>query len=215
MSSSVLQPEFSDQFLTFEDALIISRQLEAFFNSPESDQILAHLAQTFGLQFKENFVVHVNSIEKNCKECMGCHAGNCILGCFMDSDPSKLCFWDEAIESVIGTKLIVHEYAHVIFDQVFENDLSDEDAFEMSEQFAQYMERNFKISPSFCLNCSSTPLHPPNLIDIEINSMMHIGDMADAFLGAIIAGIGLGIGAGTLAFIFEQLTGPEEVTIVK
>lgn len=214
MSYAVLEPEFSDQFLTFDNAVIVSRHLEDYFNSPESDPVLIHLAQTFGLGIKPNFVVHVAKIEKNCPECMGCHNGSCILGCFMDDDPSTLCYWDEAIEAVIGSKLIVHEYAHVIFDQVFENDLSEDDSFALSEQFAEYMERNFKISPNYCVNCSNVPMREPELIDLEISPFMHIPDMADALIGAVIAGFGFGIGAGTLAFIFDQLTGPEKVEVV-
>ena len=211
---AILEPEFSDQFLTFDNAVVISRQLEEFFNSQESDPVLIHLARTFGLEFKPNFIVQVKEIRKNCPECMGCHNGDCILGCFMNEDPSTLCYWDEAIEAVIGTKLIVHEYGHVIFDQVFTTKLSGDDAFVQSEQFAQYLERNFKISPIFCQNCNSVPLHEADLKGIEFVHIIAGEDMLNEFIVAIIAGIGFGIGAATLAFAFDQLTGPEEVRVI-
>ena len=211
---AVLEPEFSDQFLTFENAVVISRQLEQYFNSPDSDRVLQHLAQRFGLGFKPNFIVQVKEIRKNCPECMGCHNGSCILGCFWNDDPSTLCYWDEAIEAVIGSKLIVHEYGHVIFDQVFTTKLSGDDAFAQSEEFAQFLERNFKISPIFCQNCNSVPLHEPELQEIEFSHIIGGEDMFNEFIVAIIAGVGFGIGAAVLGFAFEQLTGPEEVKVV-
>lgn len=207
---AVLEPEFSDQFITFDNAVFISRQLEEFFNSSESDLLLISLAKRFGLGFKPDFIVQVKEIRKNCPECMGCHNGSCILGCFWSDDPSTLCFWDEAIEAVIGTKLIVHEYGHVIFDQVFTTKLSGDDAFVQSEEFAQFLERNFKISPIFCTNCSSIPMHEPELQEIEINTHMGFEDMSDAFIGAVIGGIGFGIGAAALTLIFNQFVNPQQ-----
>jgi len=211
---AVLEPEFTDQFLSFDNAVVISRQLELFFNSPESDPILKHLAQRFGLGFKPNFLVQVKEIRKNCPECMGCHNGSCILGCFWSDDPSTLCYWDQAIEAVIGSKLIVHEYGHVIFDQVFTTNLSGDDAFVQSEEFAQYMERNFKISPIFCQNCNSTPLHEPELQEIEFLHIIGADDMVNEFLVAIIAGVGFGIGAAVLAFAFDKLTPGKDIDIL-
>jgi len=215
LQEMILEPN-QPQFLTFEDAVIISRQLEDFFNSPESDQFIFAVSETFHLGIKQNFNVHVDQIEKNCSECMGCHNGSCILGCFMSQDPSKVCYWDEAIEAVLGTKLIVHEYAHVIWDQIFTNDLSEDESFEQSELFAQFLEQNFQISLSFCTTCSSTPVGPAPTITAkdDRHSLMHIDDMADQFIGAVIGGIGFGIGAAALTVIFNQFTGPEEVTIV-
>jgi len=211
----ILEPN-QQQFLTFEDAVIISRQLEDYFNSPESDQFIFAVSETFNLGIKENFHVHVDQIEKNCSECMGCHNGSCILGCFMSKDPSKVCYWDEAIEAVLGTKLIVHEYAHVIYDQIFTNDLSEDDAFEQSELFAQFLEQNFQISLSFCTNCSPGPISSAPTITSkdDPHDFMHFEDMTDAFIGAVIGGIGFGIGAAALTLIFDQFIGPEEVTIV-
>ena len=217
LQGSVLEQSLN-QFLTFEDAVIISRQIEDFFNSPESDPTIMALAETFNLGIKENFFVHVDHIEKNCKECMGCHNGSCLLGCFI-SDSSKVCYWDEAIEAVIGTKLVVHEYAHVIFDQIFTNDLSEEDSFELSERFAQFMEQNFSVSLSFCTNCSDHPVgDAPTILPVEDEekpSMMHFEDMTDAFIGAVIGGLGFGIGAAALTLVFNQFLAPEEVKIIQ
>lgn len=202
----------TDQFLTFDNAVQISRQIEDFFNSPDSDQVLFALQKKFpNLRFKDNFFIKVESIEKNCEECMGCNDNECILGCFVDENPNKLCFWDEALEEVIGTKLVVHEYGHVIFDQVFENDLSEELAFRQSEEFAQFFENNFEISVEFCENCSQKPLE--NHVRV---SNMHINEMADQFIGSIIGGLGFGIGSIVLSFLILKLSGtvPEEMEVV-
>lgn len=213
LQEAVLEPT-QNQFLTFEDAVIISRQIEDFFNSPESDEMILALSQAFNLGIKENFVVHVEQIEKNCEECMGCHNGSCILGCFSNDDPNKVCFWDEAIEAVIGTKLIVHEYGHVIFDQIFTTKLSEEDAFAQSEAFAQFMEDNFIISLAFCANCSEHPIgEAPTILEgeNEIHEMMHAGEMIDSLIGAVIGGVGFAIGGALIALMANQLLSPEDV----
>ncbi len=209
----VLQEVITDrlenkQFLRFEDAVSLSRQIEAFFNSPESDQIIIELAEKFNLGVKENFVVNVPTIEKNCKECMGCHAGGCILGCFISGpgEPQKVCFWDEAIEAVIGTKLVVHEYGHVIFEQIFTNNLDEERAFQISEDFAQFMENNFTIDTSSCFNCSQEPLSESSLVPGNPQNELidTITETPSRFLEAIIFGIGLGIGAAALGVVINQ-----------
>ena len=209
----VLQEIVSDrlenkQFLKFEDAVTLSRQIEAFFNSPESDSIIIELAEKFNLGVKENFVVNVPTIEKNCKECMGCHAGGCILGCFISGpgEPQKVCFWDEAIEAVIGTKLVVHEYGHVIFEQIFTNNLDEEREFQISESFAQYMEDNFTIDISSCVNCSQEPLSETSLAPGKSQNEVIdvIMEGPSRFLDAIIWGIGFGVGAAALGVIVSQ-----------
>lgn len=213
LQQAVLEPT-QNQFLTFDDAVIISRQIEDYFNSPESDETILALAQGFNLGIKENFVVHVEEIQKNCEECMGCHNGSCILGCFSNDNPNKVCFWDEAIEAVIGTKLIVHEYGHVIFDQIFTTELSEQDAFEQSEAFAQFMEDNFVISLAFCTNCSNYPIgEAPTIMEGkgETHQMMHVGDMVDSLIGAVIGGIGFAIGGALIALAANQLLSPEDV----
>ena len=212
--SQVLEQTPGDQFLTFDDAVIISRRIEDFFNSPESDQLIISLAQKFHLQIRENFIVHVENIEKNCKECMGCHAGSCVLGCFISEpgEPQRVCFWEEAIEAIIGTKLIVHEYGHVVFEQVFQVDMTDDDDFIKSEQFAQQFEASFRISPGFCSNCSDQPLS--EFIAEKVHEHMTAEDVGDQFFGSIISGVGLGIGFAIIgvatAFATTQLLTPED-----
>lgn len=212
--SQILELTPANQFLTFEDAVTISRQIEDFFNSPESDPLIASLAQKFHLEIRNNFFVHVDNIEKNCKECMGCHASSCVLGCFITEPgkPIRLCFWDEAIEAIIGTKLITHEFGHVIFEQVFQNDMNDEDAFVMSEQFAQFFEASFRISPGFCSNCSNEPLS--ELSELEVHEHLTAGDLGENFLSSIFAGLGLGIGFAIIgvatSFAANQLLAPED-----
>ncbi|KKK48371.1 hypothetical protein LCGC14_3145800, partial [marine sediment metagenome] len=39
LQQAVLEPT-QNQFLTFDDAVIISRQIEDYFNSPESDETI-------------------------------------------------------------------------------------------------------------------------------------------------------------------------------
>lgn len=201
--SQVLDFEHRDQFLTFEDAVQISRKLEDFFNSTDSNEVLLTLQSKFeNLRFKNDFFVKVEEIRKNCEECMGCKDGECILGCFIDENPNMICFWDEALETLIGTKLVVHEFGHVIFDQIFENDLSPELAFRQSEEFAQFFEENFQVSIEFCQNCSERPLEH----HIKISNM-HIDEMADQFIGSIIGGIGFGIGSIVLSFLILKISG--------
>lgn len=210
----VLQEITSDrlenaQFLTFDDAVIISRRMEEFFNSSISDQMLIDLAQKFNLGIKKDFFVNVPNIEKNCKECMGCKSGEgCILGCFITEpgQAARVCFWDEAIEAVIGSKLIVHEYGHVIFDQIFTNELSSSKEFDVSEKFAQFFEENFTLDFSSCSSCSSNPLSESNLAPGKPQNEFidSVKDSPSTFLSAIILGIGLGIGAAFLGVIVNQ-----------
>ncbi len=197
----------NNQFLRFEDAVSLSRQIETFFNSPESDSIIIELAEKFNLGIKENFVVHVPIIEKNCKECMGCHAGGCILGCFISGmdEPQKVCFWDEAIEAVIGTKLVVHEYGHVIFTQIFTNNLNEEASFQLGESFAQFMEDNFTVD---CFNCSEEPLSETDLVPGKPSTDMidTIQDAPRQLLESLIIGMGIAVGSALFALIINQFS---------
>jgi len=183
----------TEQFLTFEQAVPVCESVESFFNSPESDQVILTLQQKFpNLKIKEDFVVETKEIKKNCPECMGCEDDYCTLGCFR-TDPATVCLWEEALESIIGTKLIVHEYGHVIYDQVFVNDLSEDEEFEQSEEFAMYMERTFTISLEFCDGCSEDPA--------EQISSMTVEHMQDSAIDSIIAGVGFAFGALIFALI--------------
>ena len=211
----VLQEITSDrlentQFLRFEDAVILSRKIEEFFNSPESDSIILELAQKFNLGIKRNFIVNVPTIQKNCEECMGCHAGGCILGCFISGpgEPQKVCFWDEAIEAVIGTRLVVHEYGHVIFEQIFTNNLDEENEFQLSEDFAMFMENNFTIDLEDCLNCSSEPLSQTDLVPGKTNTDMidTIQDAPRQILESLIIGVGIATGSALFALLINQFS---------
>ena len=211
----VLQEITSDrlentQFLRFEDAVILSRKIEEFFNSSESDPIILELAQKFNLGIKRNFIVNVPTIQKNCEECMGCHAGGCILGCFISGpgEPQKVCFWDEAIEAVIGTRLVVHEYGHVIFEQIFTNNLDEENEFQLSEDFAMFMENNFTIDLEDCLNCSSEPLSQTDLVPGKTNTDMidTIQDAPRQILESLIIGVGIATGSALFALLINQFS---------
>lgn len=187
----------TEQFLSFEQAVPVCESVESFFNSPESDQVILKLQQRFpNLEIKEDFVVKTQAIKKNCPECMGCKDDYCTLGCFR-TDPATVCLWEEALESIIGTKLIVHEYGHVIYDQVFANDLSEDEEFEQSEEFAMFMENNFTISLDFCEGCSEDPT--------QHNMSMTLGDLEDSALDSIIVGIGFAFGAFVFAIIANWL----------
>jgi len=136
------------RFLTFEDAVSMTNEMINYFNSPVSDSIVFSMANRFNLQIKENFVVSVTSINKNCSECSGCHGGKCTLGCYVSQesgDPGRLCYWDKALTEVVGSKLVLHEMGHVIYDQIYFSNLPEEQNFNLSEKFAQYMENNFEF----------------------------------------------------------------------
>ena len=197
------------QFLKFEDAVTLSRKIENFFNSPESDSIIIDLAERFNLGIKENFIVHVDNIEKNCQECMGCHAGGCIAGCFITDpgQPQRVCFWEEAIEAVLGSKLVVHEYGHVVFDQIFTNQLNENDAFQLSEQFAQYMEDNFTVSLEDCVGCSTTPLSESSIIKQDNHEQGITGNQStDKILEGFLFGLGLAVSGGIIAILISRAT---------
>ena len=138
--------------LSFNDAVSLTHQIIAFFNSPLSDPTIFFLADKFNLKIKENFTVNVQSIEKNCKECSGCHGGSCTLGCYISQESGsvgRLCYWDKALTEVAGTKLVVHEMGHVIYDQIFSDGLNPDASFDKSEVFAQFVENHYDFDMSF------------------------------------------------------------------
>ena len=131
-------------FLTFENAVEMTNQLIEALNSGELDFELDQLGKKFNIKFNPGSNYHVDQINRNCPECSGCHAGGCILGCFKHSKSSSvLCYWDQALEEIIGSKLVVHEIFHLMFEQGFTSNLSEDEQFELSEKFAQYGEKNF------------------------------------------------------------------------
>ena len=212
------------QFLDFDNARIVSQKVEDYFNSPQSDQDIIFLAKKFNLQIKEDFLVHTSEVRRNCPECMGCKNDSCILGCF-DSDTDVVCLWDLALEEIIGTKLILHEYGHVIYDQIFIDDLDEDDSFEQSEAFAQFVEDNFTISLEFCEGCSDTEikakvmrkgfklnqLHLPGVEDVT--GMTGTEMRSEAFRG-IIAGLSLALGAAIFAVALNAVFGQDRARIV-
>ena len=204
------------QFLRFEDAVTLARSIENFFNSEESNDIILELANKFDLGIRENFRVFVDTIEKNCEECMGCHAGGCILGCFITEpgEPLRVCLWDEAIEAVIGTKLVVHEYGHVAFDQIFTNTLNDSDAFQVSEEFAQYFEDNFTISLENCIGCSTEALSESSINSKQENNALSdsLQNTPIALLEAVIIGVGFALGSAGFALIINQFGASDNLT---
>lgn len=145
--------------LTFDDAVVITKQLIDYYNSPDSDDVILYMADKFDLKVKPDFTVKVTSIDRNCPECSGCHGGNCILGCYEThsrDDPGKLCYWDQALEKELGTKLIVHEMGHVIYDQVYDSGLPEDQDYDQSEKFAMYMENNFDLNMDYLVENSRT-----------------------------------------------------------
>lgn len=154
------------QLLTFDQAAQISHQLEDYFNSPDSNDVILFMADKFNLRVKPDFTVRITSIQENCPECSGCKCGECILGCYEThsrNTPGKLCFWDTALESVLGTKLIVHEFGHVIYDQIYDSGLPSAEDYDMSEKFAMYMENNFDLNMQYLATTtheSAITIHP-------------------------------------------------------
>lgn len=211
---AILEPVTLDraeqkQFLRFEDAVTLSRGIENFFNSKESDEIIFELANKFNLGIKENFIVNVPNIEKNCQECMGCHAGGCILGCFITEpgEPQRVCFWDEAIEAVIGTKLVIHEYGHVIFEQIFTNKLNESDSFQVSEEFAQFMENNFTISLGNCIGCSIEELSESSITSQNDKvDQFTVTESRDKMIEGFLFGLGLAVSGGIIAILISRAT---------
>lgn len=193
------------QFLNFDDGVIVAKRVEDFWNGPESDQEIFFLAKKFNLTIRNDFVVQTKEVRKNCPECMGCKNEFCTLGCF-DSDSNVVCLWDKALEEIIGTKLILHEYGHVIYDQIFETNLSEDEAFEQSEQFAQYIEDNYTIALEFCEGCSE------NQIQARIQRM-HAGEMMDHALEGIIAGFALAAGAAGFALAASKFLSKDKIAI--
>lgn len=193
------------QFLDFDDGVIVSKRVEDFWNGPQSDQEIFFLAKKFNLTIRDEFFVQTKEIRRNCPDCMGCHNSICTLGCF-DSDTNVVCLWDKALKEIIGTKLILHEYGHVIYEQIFETNLSEDEAFEQSEEFAQYVEDNYTIALSFCEGCSE------NQIQARIQRM-HLGDMMDHAIEGIIAGFALAAGGAAFAILASRFLTKEKFAI--
>lgn len=142
------------KFLDFNQAVDLSELLLNYFNSPQGRPTVVMLGDEFRLKTKENFRLVVTKYEKNCPDCMGCTAKDgCILGCFK-TPSDHVCYWDQALEKILGTKLVTHEMAHVLFEFAYDvGQMSKEKIFETSEKFAQFVEKNFTTNLVFCEQC--------------------------------------------------------------
>jgi len=154
------------KFLDFNQAVDLSELLLDYFNSPQGRPTVVMLGNEFGLTTKENFMLSVSKYEKNCPDCMGCTKEDvCVLGCFKTPSDS-VCYWDKALEKILGTKLVAHEMAHVLFEFAYEiGEMSKEKMFETSEKFAQYVENNFTSNLVYCDQCQE--------FEIEIKAETH------------------------------------------
>lgn len=165
--------------LTYEDAVVITHKLIAYLNSPDSDGIIEQMGTVFNLQFRQGFNLHVGSIQRNCPECSGCHKNLCTLGCYIDGE-DRVCYWDKALDSILGTRLIVHEIGHLVYRQAFVSNLPPEQDFQQSEQFAQYFESHFDINPEFI------PQHDNYTVD---NFQVPTFTLGQAVLTVVAAGV--------------------------
>jgi len=171
-------------FVNFEDAVLLTNQLLDFYNSGRARDIFQDLGDRFNIIPIENPVFHIDQINKNCPECSGCHSNGCILGCFKHGfgQASVLCYWDKALDSILGSKLIIHEVAHVIFEQGFTTNLNSKEAFDLSEEFAMYVENHFNIDMELINDI-------PTITNLQVT---------DDIFGGIGRGFGFGIGLALL-----------------
>jgi hypothetical protein len=153
--------------LSYNDAVVITHKLVAYLNNPDSDGIIEQMGTVFNLKYRNGFYLHVSSIQRNCPECTGCHKNMCTLGCYIDGE-DKVCYWDKALDSILGTKLIVHEIGHLVYRQAFISDLPPEQDFQQSEQFAQYFETHFDINPQFLPQNDNYSIHSETIPVISL-----------------------------------------------
>lgn len=181
--------------MSFDDAVFFSERLIDFFNSSSADQIFLMLGNQWNLKVKPDHTIVVDSIEKNCPECMGCDDDGCILGCYIEHRlTNKICFWDKALDEIVGSRLITHEFGHVIFSQVFEIDhLSDSENFNISEKFARFVEDNFELDFGF---------DPDGFKEPKLR--VHNFETQDRFFDGLIFGAGLGISVTIVGAILNR-----------
>lgn len=141
------------KFLDFDQAVDLSERLVDFSNSPQGLETFKTISQQTGLKVKDTYKVYVNKYERNCSDCSSCSDKGCVLGC-LKTPSFHVCYWDKALEEIIGTKLVMHEIGHLWFDQVFDTKGMDQDQFfDESEKFAQYVENNFTDNLAWCAEC--------------------------------------------------------------
>ncbi len=178
------------ELISYDEAVIMSKHIEAYFNSPASDQTILNLSDKFKVDLKDGFVVEVKTFSKNCQDCKGCHSGKCTLGCYKPS-ADTVCYWDKALEAAIGTKLVTHEMGHVIYEQVFDDklDVNSQPHYDKSEEFAQYFENYFDIDMSFQPQGVADPVSSPKAaLKDTIGTSWKQGLIVYGIMGAIIIG---------------------------
>lgn len=196
----VYDKEGNGTMLTFEDAVTLTHLLVEYFNTDMGKNILGEIGQHFNLKLKDSFDITIGKISKNCPDCSGCHQESCILGC-TKTPGYDMCYWDEALKKIVGTGLVVHETAHVVYGQAYENPLSENSKgyFEQSEQYAQYVENKFTDSLVYCLECQDF------VIDLKRLSTRFSSVMDNQVVSGIITGIGFGIGSFAAALLIGVL----------
>ena len=184
-------------FLNFDDAVSLTDQLLNMLNSGKYNNVLDHLGKVFNLERRQNFRLHYDRINKNCPECSGCHNGGCILGCLKHGpgEPTVFCFWDDALESILGTKLVLHEVGHLIKEQGFHSRLSGQEDYDQSEKFAQYVEDHFDVNLQFA---------PTDFRSYPKIHNLTLAQVGDSVTNGFLFGVGLSIFAVTTYFIFKR-----------
>lgn len=188
------------ELITFEDAVTLTNLLINYINTDQGKDVLNQIGKKFNLTLKKDFTIWRGTISKNCPDCSGCHNGSCILGC-MKTPGYNLCYWDEALEKIVGTGLVVHELAHIWFDQAYDNilDRGSEEFFQESEEYAQYVENNFTSSLAFCEKCEDF------VIDLNKLSMTFDGIMTHPVTISIITGMSFAIGGFVISLLIGAL----------
>lgn len=202
----VTATENGGTLITFEDAVILTNLLQGFINTDQGRLILAEMGRQFDLELKDNFVIKYGTITKNCPECMGCnHQGSCILGC-TKIPGFDLCYWDEALEQIVGTQLVIHELAHVWFPQAFVHNMDpdSDEFFELSEEFAQFVEEKFSESLVFCTVCQDF------VIDLKVLEKEFPTIWENVFVSSVIVGFAFAIGSFLATLIIGSISGKKE-----
>lgn len=185
-----------DYFLSFEDAVSLTNQMVAFFNSERSDAIINALADKFGLEVRNPFYIHVDEISRNCKNCMGCHGGSCVLGCMTgDINAAKICYWDEALEQRVGTKLVKHEFGHLLYEQGFNDGLPEDLHFDRSEVFAQFIEKNLNLDMNFA---------PGGISSNPVINKFNVDSIGKDVLLTIVVGTTIAISVNAFFYFLEK-----------
>lgn len=187
--------------LTFEDSVILTDLMISYSNTQQGKEILGQIGNKFNLKLKPDFKIWRGSITKNCADCSGCFNGRCILGC-MKTPGYNLCYWDMALEKIVGSGLVVHEVAHIWFDQAYVHEFKEDskEFHEQSEKYAQYVENQFTSSLAFCLECQDF------VIDLKQLSSTFNGFFTHPVIASLIIGVGFGVGSALVILIVGHLT---------